>query len=165
MVRVTTPTPARVAELSLIAFEALLRATAYGGLGPSAEVREVLAHHALAAPVAAMRLPMVRSALPADARRHVTKLAIEASHAPVFGVVDMPVGISRSSAGGRVPGQRADRVSTAAAARMLGVESHAVRVAAGRGRLPGVKADGRWTFTRADLDRYDDERRHHGAVR
>jgi hypothetical protein len=159
-----TVTPARVAELSLIAFEALLRATAYDGLGPSADLRAVLAVHALAAPVAAMRLPMVRSVLPADVRRDVTKLAIEASHAPRF-VVDRSAEVPRASAGGRVPGQ-SRQVSTAAAARRLGVESHAVRVAASRGRLHGVKDDaGRWTFTTTDLDRYDDERRHHGAER
>jgi hypothetical protein len=129
---------ARMAALSVLAFEAALSAQSSNGAGPTGEVRYTLGRLAMAAPATAARCPHVRAVLPAE----------------VLAAVTAQVSVRPATPDRPQPPRPA--VSVQEAARALAITPAAVRAAAGRGRLRGSKsrATGEWSFAVADLETY-----------
>ena len=154
------PGPRRTAEIFLLLAEPALRRAAVDGVRPPADLAWVLEDAARTAPHLARRLPFVRAALPPHVRAaigaaRVTELA---------GACDVAAGSGAAPGGTEPPSTRSAlpvppglpvRLRAGAAAARLGVRTHAVRAAARRGRLPGVKDErGEWWFAAEEVQAY-----------
>src|SRR5262249_50213937 len=135
--------PQMAAVTLKLAEMALSTADGNGGTVPAAEVRYVLGRLALASPETAARCPRVRVALPPEALAVVLSLA---SARPA-----MPPAEQQPQTG-----DSGTRLSTRQAAEHVGVSQQAIRQAAARGSLPGVKsrATGEWSFAANDVKEY-----------
>jgi len=161
---VREPSPERQRAIVLMLTEVALSSSARNGRALPDDVAWLLTRLALNAPGTAARLPRVMAGLSPEVRAAVTRLAGQTSHAARS---DVPPGAPASVEWAGSPG-RDGRAAGAAPAQVLSVRqaaaslrisSHAVRAAARRGSLKAVKDAGRWTFTAAAVDAYQQRRR------
>jgi hypothetical protein len=136
------PVPlARMAHLTLCAFESALSAAGRNGAAPAADVVWTLGRLAAVAPHTALRCPHVKAAMdPVDVATAYALAGARPATPPAPPAPDT-----------------ADSVlGTAEAARALGISGQAVRRAAARGTLRGQhdRITGAWVFTRAAVAEY-----------